>query len=438
MSPPADSPGSSSQTLDRGDLPPAIVTPPPGPRARELSARLAAAEAPGVNTVGAGPAILWQEALGANVLDVDGNRYVDLTSGFGVAAVGHRHPRVVAAIREQAGRLLHGLGDVHAHPGRVELAERLAGLVPIPDAQVYFAISGAEAVEIAVKTALLATGRPLVLAFQPAYHGTTLGALAATSREEFRAPFAEHLHPHLRRLPFGGDLSAVERLLSRGDVACALVEPIVGREGVIVPPPGWLADLAALCRRHGALLAADEIFTGLGRTGWSFAVQREQVEPDLLCIGKALGGGVPIAAVVGRREVFRCWETPGEALHTATFLGNPLACTAALAVLDLYLEERLERRASRLGVGIGERLRALAGRGLVVAVRGEGMLWGVELGTKEAAQRWVGAALAQGVLILAGGPEGKVVQVVPPLAIDERQLDGALEILEGTLPEALP
>ena len=236
-----------------GDLLPEIVTPPPGPRSRELSAALGELEAPGVNTlVGNQPSILWEEAKGANVRDLDGNLYIDLTSGFGVAAVGHRHPRVVAAVREQAGRLLHGLGDVMAHPLRVELARRLVGLAPVDDPQVFFSISGSEAVEIALKTALGATGRPGVLAFEPSYHGLTLGALAVTSRQEFRAPFSAHLHGHVRRLPFGGDLGRVEDLLAKGEVGAAIVEPVVGREGVLIPPPagspGWPRSVAAAAR----------------------------------------------------------------------------------------------------------------------------------------------------------------------------------------------
>lgn len=420
-----------------GGLLPSVVAPPPGPRSRALSLRLRELEAPGVNTLppGGGSSLLWEEARGANVRDVDGNLYIDVTSGFGVAAVGHAHPRVVAAVREQAGRLLHGLGDVHAHPLRVELAGRLVRLAPVDDAQVFFSISGAEAVEIALKTAVAATGRPGVLAFEPSYHGLTLGALAATSRPEFRAPFAAHLHGHVRRLPFGCDLARIEEALRQGDVACAIVEPVVGREGVLVPPPGWLAGLARLCGEAGALLVADEVFTGFGRTGALFAVEPEGVRPDVLCCGKALGGGVPIAAVLARRPLFRCWETQGEALHTATFLANPLACAAALAVLDVLEEEGLPARAAALGSRVGERLAAWPERwpGGVTAVRGRGLLWGVELASRDLAKRFTGEALARGVLILAGGPEGRVAQIVPPLTIPEPLLDAALGLLEEAL-----
>jgi 4-aminobutyrate aminotransferase-like enzyme len=418
-----------------GDLPPRIRTAPPGPRSRELSERLRELEAPGVNTLIPGqPSLLWEEAAGANVLDVDGNVFVDLTSGFGVAAIGHRHPRVVAAVREQSGRLLHGLGDVHAHLLRVALAERLTRLAPLPPedgAQVFFSISGSEAVEIAIKTAVAATGRAGLLAFEPSYHGLTLGALAVTSRPAFRAPFAAHLHPHVRRLPYGCDPGRIEEALAGEDVAAVVVEPIVGREGVLLPPAGWLAAIARLCRERGTLLIADEIFTGFGRTGRLFAVEEDGVRPDLLCCGKALGGGLPIAAVVARRDLFRCWETPGEALHTATFVAHPLACAAALAALDVLEEEGLPERAARLGEDAGRRLVAWPERFPAVReVRGRGLLWGVELRTAAEAKAWTAAALARGVILLAGGPEGRVAQIVPPLSISAELLDTALGILE--------
>jgi 4-aminobutyrate aminotransferase-like enzyme len=461
-----------------GDRLPKLVHPPPGPRCRALAAALSRLEAPGVNTVaaaaGAEPPILWESARGANVRDVDGNRYIDLTSGFGVAAVGHCHPRVVAAVRRQAGRLLHGLGDVHAHPQRVELAARLVRLAPVDDPQVFFATSGAEAVEIALETALAATGRPAIVAFSPSYHGLTLGALSVTSRPEFRAPFAPYLHPHVRRLPFGCPPAALAAALAgssttsagaagdagRGGVeadpagsavhaghaggwgqtgaaGAVILEPIVGREGVLVPPPGWLPAVASLCREAGALLVADEIFTGFGRTGRLFAVEAEGVRPDLLCCGKALGGGLPIAAVLARRPLFEVWRTPGEALHTSTFLANPVACAAALAVLDVLAHDRLAARAARLGPDLAARFGTWPGRLPAVAgVRGRGLLWGIELRSRDAAGRCVAAARRRGVLILAGGPEGRVAQLAPPLTIAEPQLAAALDLLEESLAEA--
>jgi 4-aminobutyrate aminotransferase-like enzyme len=394
-------------------------------------------EAPGVSTVGAGePPILWQEARGANVVDVDGNRYLDLTAGFGVAAAGHRHPAVVAAVRRQSARLLHGLGDVHAHPLRLALAEELARRVPVDDAQVYFAISGADAVEVALKTAWLATGRRGVVAFDPSFHGVTLGALAASSRPRFRRPFAAHLSPRLHRLSFGAAPAELAALLAGGDIAAVIAEPMVGREGVLLPPSGWLAEIAAAARRHGTLLIADEIFTGFGRTGRWFAVDHEGVRPDLLCCGKALTGGMPLAAAVGRRELMAAWDGGGEALHTTTFLAHPPACAAALAQLEVLAGQRLPERAARLGAELGERLGAWPCRfAAVTAVRGRGLLWGLELTSSEAAHSLAALALGRGLLLLAGGAAGDVVQLVPPLTITRRQLDAALTILEEVLPQ---
>jgi acetylornithine/succinyldiaminopimelate/putrescine aminotransferase len=412
--------------LGRGDRLPRIVVPPPGPRARRLSRRLAGLEAPGVNTVGDGPALLWQAARGANVLDVDGNRYVDLTAGFGVALAGHRPPAVVAAVRRAAGELLHGLGDVHAHPARVALAAALVARAPLPDARVYFAASGSDAVEIALKTALLATGRPGVVAFHGGYHGLTLGPLAAGGREAFRAPFAPHLHAHTRLARFGGDLGEVERNLAAGDVAAVLVEPVQGRAGVVVPPAGWLADLAALARRHGALFVADEILTGGGRTGPFFACAAEGVEPDLLCCGKALGGGLPFAAVLGRAALMARWPGGGEALHTATFLAHPLACAAALAALRELGSARFQARVDRLATALEQAVGELSRLPGVVAVRGRGLLWGVEVTRDGGAVDWARAAAGEGVLALPAGERGQVLELLPPATLTARQLAAAV------------
>lgn len=424
--------------LESGDLLPAMVCSPPGPRSQQQSARLAELEPPGINTLYRGqPGVLWHEALGANVLDVDGNRFIDLTSGFGVAAVGHRHPAVVAAVAEQSRRLLHGLGDAAAHPLRTELAARLREIAPVEDAQTYFAISGADAIEIALKTACLATGRPGILAFEPGYHGLTLGALAATSRAAFRRPFAAHLHPHVTRLPFACPRSRLRRtLVSDPRLGAVLVEPIVGREGVLVPPTGWLRGLADLCEEFGRLLIVDEIFTGFGRTGTLFAVDADGVRPDLLCCGKALAGGLPIGVVLGSRTLMGCWEAPGEARHTATFVAHPLACASAIAVLDILHREALPERALQLGQRVGDRVETFAKTFACLRQgRGRGLLWGLELVDARAAQRLVERCRERGLLLLAGGPDGRVAQIVPPLTITLDQLDTALDLIETALVE---
>jgi acetylornithine/succinyldiaminopimelate/putrescine aminotransferase len=424
--------------LGRGDQPPEILVAPPAPRSRELSARLAASEAPTVNTLGPRdePALVWEEALGANVLDADGNRFIDLTAGFGAAAVGHRHPQVVAALAAQAARLVHGLGDVAAHPARIELAERLATLAPVDQPRVHFAVSGSDAVEVALKTALAATGRPGVLAFEPAYHGLSPGALAAGSRREFRAPFAPHLNPHVVRLPFAAPAAALAAALADGRIGAVIVEPVVGREGVLVPPPGWLATLAAATRAHGALLVADEIFTGFGRTGPLFAVERDGVRPDLLCCGKALGGGLPIAATIGRRELMEVWRRDGEALHTGTFLAHPLACAAALAALDLLASPAAAAARAELAERFAAAVAALTRGGApLLAGRTIGALGALDFASPAAAMAFAGAARARGVLLLAGGAEHRTVQLVPPFVLTPAQLDAAFAVLAASLEE---
>ncbi len=419
---------SRARALSRGDLLPSLRTAVPGPRSLAISARLRAAEAPGINTLYRDqPSLAWRSARGANVLDVDGNRFIDLTAGFGAAAVGHANPAVRAAIRRQSALLLHGLGDVHAHEPRLELAELLQRLSPVDDPLVHFAVTGSEAVEVALKTAFLATGRSKVLAFEGAYHGLTFGALAATSRALFREPFHEHLTPHITRAPFGLAIPEIEALLARSaNFACVIVEPILGREGIVLPPPDWLRELAALCASSGVLLIADEIFTGCGRSGTLFAVEHEQVRPDLLCCGKALAGGMPLAAVIGRRPLMQVWKSPGEALHTGTFVAHPTACAAALAVLGALRAERLPQRAQALGTDIERTLRPLAAHPRVREIRGRGLLWAIELDDADLAAHAVALAMTKGVILLAGGSLGSTLQIAPPLTISSRQLSTAL------------
>lgn len=420
---------------ENGRLLPEIVIPPPGPRALALAGRLEASEAPGINTLVAGTtAMLWAEALGSNVVDVDGNRYIDLTAGFGVAAVGHRHPAVVSAVSEQAERLVHGLGDVYAHPARLELAERLCALVPFAAPRVYFAVSGADAVEIALKTGRLHSGLPGVLAFDPAYHGTTLGSLAVTSRPAFREPFTEPLEPLVHRLPYGASSERIQEILERQpDIGTCLVEPVTGREATRWPPPGWLSALAELCRRHEVVLTVDEIFTGFGRCGAWFVCREAGVEPDLVCCGKALGGGLPIAAVLGRKEVMDAWRSDGEARHTATFVAHPLACAAALATLEVIETEGLIDRARTLGDRFGQALEPLGNHPGVTDIRGQGLLRAIELDSPTRAHTLSHDLLHHGLIALAGGASGTVLQLSPPLVITEEQLDHAAGVLRDVV-----
>jgi 4-aminobutyrate aminotransferase-like enzyme len=443
-------------TLPFGRRLPHLVTTPPGPLSRSMALRLGEVESRNVTFRSPEFPVFWEAARGANVRDVDGNVFLDLTSAFGVAAAGHSHPAIARAIAHQAERLVHGMGDVHPPALKVELMERLLALAPWPEGRGVLASSGSEAVEIALKTALLASGKPGILAFEGGYHGLTLGALGATHRMDFREPFQERLYPGVAWAPFplpGREgagagpraLEEVRRILARGTengdaIGAVLVEPIQGRAGVRVPPPGFLSGLAEAARKAGAVLIFDEIFTGFGRTGSLFAFQHEGVVPDLLCVGKALGGGMPLSACLGSREVMDAWpHSLGEALHTSTFLGHPLACASALAFLDVMEEEGLVDVASRRGSRLLEQLRrSLAGREGVLEVRGRGFLVGIELAEPDGAPPAPGVSLAmealrQGVIVLPAGERGEVVELSPPMMITDEQMEMAVDLLSHLL-----
>jgi 4-aminobutyrate aminotransferase len=437
-----------------------------GPRSDALARRLARVESRNVTWLGDSFPVFWEAASGCHVVDVDGSEYVDLTAGFAVAACGHGHPRVVRAIREQAGRLVHGMGDVHPPAIKVELLERLAELLPYDEPRVVLGVTGSDAVEAALKTAALATGRPGVVAFSGAYHGLGYGALSVTDRSLFRAPFEPQLNPAVLRAPFphpyrppaglpGGPaagpaaLEALEELLDGpgGDAVGAVVlEPIQGRGGEVVPPAGFLPGVRDLCRERDLLLVADEIYTGFGRAGARFAVEAEGVVPDLLCVGKALSGGMPISACAGPASVMDAWPASGgEAIHTSTFLGHPLACAAALASLEVLEEEGLAARAREVGGRWLDELRRLGeAHPCVGDVRGRGLAIGLDLvrdpGTREPdpelARRVVLDALDEGWLVLVGGPDGNVLSLTPPLVIEEALLTEATSMLDRVLAAA--
>lgn len=440
---------------------------PPGPASARLAERLARVESRNVTFRSSRFPVFWQRARGSNVWDADGNRYVDLTAGFGVAAVGHAHPRVVAAVREQASTLLHGMGDVHPPEVKVRLLERLAELAPWSDPRGVLGVSGSEAVEIALKTAALATGRPGVLAFTGAYHGLAYGALALTDRAAFRAPFEAQLNPHVLRAPYPHPYrppegltgaapdelaaAALERVAELLDgpggarVGAVVVEPLQGRGGEVMPPPGFLGGLASLCRERGLLLVADEIYTGFGRAGSRFASVGEGVVPDLLCVGKALSGGMPISACLAPAEVMDAWPpSPGEAMHTSTFLGHPVACAAALAALEVLEGEDLAARAATVGGSWREELAALAARHPAVGdVRGRGLMVGLDLvrdpETREPdpdlGRRVVLGALRRGWIVLPGGPAGNVLSLSPPLTVETALLEASVAMLDEVLTE---
>jgi len=414
---------------------PRIITEIPGPRSRALAEDLRRVESPNVTYLASDFPVFWDEAHGCLVTDVDGNRFLDVTSAFGVASVGHSHPRVVAAIEAQVSKLTHGMGDVHPSEVKVRFCERVASLVPLPHAQLILGQNGGDAVEAALKTALLATSRPGILAFENGYHGLTYGALDVTARTDFRAPFQSQLGGFTRHLPYGCPLPQIAAHLKEHQPGAILAEPIQGRGGIVVPPDGWLSGLRQLCTDTNTLLILDEIFTGWGRTGDWFACRHENVVPDILCVGKAMGGGLPVSACVASAELMSVWgESTGEALHTSTFLGNPLACAAGLAALSVLEDERLPERAVTVGALLASGLRELQAEfpNKIADVRGRGLMLGIEMASPPLALSLVPAALRQGLILLPAG-DGRVLEFVPPLTITEAQIAWCLGAMRELL-----
>src|ERR1017187_2209187 len=340
--------------------------------------------------------IVWERAKGVNVWDADGEKYLDLTAAFGVAAAGHANANVVKAGQQQMAKLLHAMGDVHPHALKAELARELSRITferwsdGKKTGKTIFCNSGFEAVEAALKTAMITGGKYGVIAFNGAYHGLGYGALNVTHREFFRSPFRLQLREFANFVPFPtktSDLAVVETLISRlfqrGWVGAILVEPVQARGGINVPPPGFLPLLRKLCDKHGALLILDEIYTGFGRTGKWFACEHSGVVPDLTCLGKALTGGFPLSACVGRADVMdAAWPaSTGEAIHTSTFLGHPVGCAMALAQIREIERLNLCKRSAELGEFLLNSLASLRTphSALRTSARGLGLMAGVEL-----------------------------------------------------------
>ena len=440
-----------------GSLLPDILASPPGGVSRSLAKRLKAVESRNITYVDSGWPIFWQEARGSNVRDVDGNVYIDLSGAFGVALIGHAHAGVVRALRVQGENLLHGMGDIHPPVGKVELIERLCGIAPWVGAQAVLTTSGSEAVEVALKTAQIATGKPGIVAFKGAYHGLTMGALAVTDRAHFRSYFEAQLYKGVAFVPFPGcngisGVTADEALellrtalrhgAPNGDpIGAVIIEPVQGRAGVRVPPDGFMAVLSDVAMEEGAIIIADEIFTGLGRCGSLLASEPLGLRPDIVCLGKVLGGGMPLSACLARQSIMCAWpQNDGEAIHTNTFLGHPLACATALAVLDIVEQHSIPECAEVVGSELLTELRgSLRDSDAVSEVRGCGLMIGIELVTaeglpwKDGAVRVAEAALGHGLILLPAGEHGHVVELTPPVFLTGEQAAHSVAVLSSII-----
>ncbi len=399
--------------------------------------------------------IVWERARDAWVWDANGKKYLDLTAAFGVAAAGHGNPQVVKAGQKQMARLLHAMGDVHPPAGKAELARQLSRITferwsnGKKSGKVIFGSSGFEAVEAALKTAVLATGKHGIIVFTGAYHGLGYGALNATHRDFFRTPFHFQLRQFGHFVPFpvrSGDIANIEwnirRLFHREWLGAILVEPVQGRGGCNVPPGEFLPGLRKICDEQGALLILDEIFTGFGRTGKWFACEHSEVTPDLICLGKALAGGFPLSACVGRADIMdTAWPASrGEAIHTSTFLGHPVGCAMALAQIEEINKLRLPERSAQLGEFLLRELQAkIPNSKFQVAIRGLGLMVGVELRLADGrpatalALRAVKTMLQRGFILLPEGEHANVISFTPPLTVTQAQLAKAVKTLADIL-----
>ena len=420
-----------------------------------LQARIAAAIPRGLSVA---VPILAERASNAEVWDSDGRRYIDFAGGISVLNVGHRHPRVIAAVEEQLRKLTHTCFQVTPYEPYIRLAERLNQIVPGAFSKKTILFStGAEAVENAIKIARCYTGRPAIIAFSGAFHGRTMMALALTGKmapykvgfgpmfpEVFHAPFPS---PY-RGVSTADSLRALDALfMSAVDparVAAIIIEPVQGEGGFHVAPFDFLRELRALCDRHGIVFVADEVQTGFGRTGRMFAVEHAGVAPDLIAMAKSLAGGFPLSAVTGRAEVM---DAPAPGGLGGTYAGSPVACAAALAVLDVMKDENLLARAENLGATVAQRLRAMRDGGRLQCigdVRGLGAMQAMELvndhATKEPApelaKKVVANSAARGLIVISCGVYSNVIRIMVPLTASAETVDEGLAILESALADA--
>jgi len=432
--------------LNLNNTAPRVITDLPGPKARAIIETDQQVVSPSLPR--AYPLVV-DHAEGCVVTDVDGNRFLDFAAGIAVCSTGHCHPRVVRAIQEQAARLIHFCGADFYYPVYSQVAGKLASIAPgSGDWQVFLSNSGAEAVEGALKLARYATGRHRFIAFLGAFHGRTLGTTTLTaSKPKYRRHFGPLLSG-VTHVPYGDcfnchfnlgypecDLACVDyiereifgRIAPPEDVAAIIVEPVQGEGGYVVPPPDWLPALRALCDRYSILLIADEIQSGMARTGKMFAVEHFGVVPDIITVAKGIASGMPLGAFIARAELM----TWAKGAHGSTFGGNPVACAAALETIAL-LEEGLMDNAVKIGDYLLERLAALQAEHPIVAdVRGLGLMIGIEFQTGQQAAAVAEACFRRGLIVLVCGD--KAIRLSPPLVVTREEVDVALQVFEAAI-----
>ncbi len=439
--------------LGQGEALPRIITEIPGPKSLAFIDRLSSTECPAITarrarrseTTGVDQdPIVWQDAVGSNVRDVDGNIYVDFTSGFGVASLGHRPAVIVDAVKAQSEKLVHAMGDVYPSDIKIDFSEKLAEIAPGDLAYSILGLNGSDAVAAALKTAVMKTGNTHVISFEDSYHGLFYGPLAVSGyRKSFRAPFKNQLNPNVSRVVFPKNtdqisvcMDALDEIRKAYSVGALIIEPIQGRGGEHVAPEGFLTELRKWSQTHKVVLIFDEIWTGLGRTGKWFACDHEGVVPDLMCIGKSLGGGYPLSALIGTPDVMAGWgNSEGEAIHTATFLGHPVSCAAGLATLQELQRKEWPEEVAKKGHIFETRLRKLAaGSQGRLALRGRGYLQGLVFSNPSRVLEFMGFLRERGFLVLPSGKNAEVLALTPPFTITDRQLETFFLIFEESIP----
>ncbi len=431
-----------------------IRTEVPGPRSREILERKERLIAEPLSLV---HPVVVAEGRGATLTDVDGNTFIDLTGGVGCLNVGHSHPRVVEAAQEQLSRFAHTDFTIIPYETYVDLADRLVAATPFSGpAKAAFFNAGTEAIENSIKFARSHTKRPAVIVFEGAFHGRTLLAMTMTSKTHpYKAglgPFAPEVYrvpyPHVYRGPTTEEaLAALERAfltqVAPESVAAIVMEPVLGEGGFVPAPTEFVQGVRRLCDDLGIVFVVDEVQTGYGRTGKMWAIEHHEVEPDLIVLAKSIAAGLPLSAVIGKAEIL---DAPPDSAIGGTYVGNPVAQAAALAVLDIFEEEDLVARASAIGETIRSRMDTWRGRFDAVGdVRGLGAMLAIELvrdrGTKlpdaESASAIVEAAAERGVLLLKSGIYGNCIRVLTPLVITDAELDEALDVWEQALESVL-
>lgn len=377
-----------------------------------------------------------ESAQGTIIRDYSGNEYIDCLGGYGVFSLGHRNPEVVAAVKDQLDRMPLS-SKIFFNKPLADLAELLAKITPGCLQFAFVCNSGAEAVEGALKAARMHTGRGEFISTVGGFHGKSLGSLSATGRDAYKTPF-EPLIPGFTHVPFG-DASAVERAIS-DKTAAVIVEPIQGEGGIHVPPDDYLPRLRELCTKHGALLILDEVQTGLGRTGKMFACEHWGVTPDIMTLAKALGGGVmPIGAFTATPEIWESVFRENPLMHTSTFGGNPLACRAAIAAINVTLRDDLASRAAKMGEVLISKLKAVREKHpqALADVRGMGLMIGVEFEHEDVGELVIGGLARRGVIVAYALNNPKVIRFEPPLIITEAEIEKVALALDEAVVEAI-